>query len=73
MRIVIDIPDSVYSRLKAKASLEGSTLEGTILRLLRSEFGGEERAVRTDFPLIRGKESRKLHLTNGEIDAILLG
>ena len=73
MRIVIDIPDSVYSRLKAKASLEGSTLEGTILRLLRSEFGGEEQAVRTDFPLIRGKESRKLHLTNGEIDAILLG
>ena len=73
MRIAIDIPDSVYGRLKAKAVLEGSTLESIILKLVLREFESKEQAVRTEFPLIRGKESRKLHLTNAQIEEILLG
>ncbi len=73
MRTTIDIPDAVYRRLKSKAALEGSTVKSIVLKLVLRELNGPKQAVRTEFPLIRGKESRKLDLTNAEIEEILLG
>ena len=73
MRTTIDIPDAVYRRLKSKAALEGSTVKSVVLKLVLRELGGPKRPVRTEFPLIHGKESRKLDLTNAEIEEILLG
>lgn len=73
MRTTIDIPDAVYRRLKSKAALEGSTVKSIVLKLVLRELDGAKQGVRTEFPLIRGKESRKLNLTNAEIEEILLG
>ena len=73
MRTTIDIPDAVYRRLKSKAALEGSTVKSIVLKLVLRELNGPKQAVRTEFPPIRGKESRKLDLTNAEIEEILLG
>ena len=73
MRTTIDIPDGVYRELKSKAALEGSTVKSIVLKLVRRELDGGKQASRTEFPLIRGKESRKLNLTNAEIEEILLG
>ena len=73
MRTTIDIPDGVYRTLKSKAALEGSTVKSMVLKLVRRELDGGKQTVRTEFPLIRGKESRKLNLTNAEIEEILLG
>ena len=73
MRTTIDIPDGVYRKLKSKAALEGSTVKSIVLKLVSRELDGGKQAVRTEFPLIRGKESRKLNLTNAEIEETLLG
>ena len=73
MRTTVDIPDPVYRRLKAKAALDGCTVKEIILRVVNQELEGPTRRNRTRFPLIRGKESRRLNITNGEIDEILLG
>ena len=73
MRITIDIPDAIYRGLESKASLEGTTVTSIVLKLVLRELDGGKQGVRTEFPLIRGKESRKLHLTNAEIEEVLLG
>ena len=73
MRTTVDIPDPVYRRLKVKAALDGCTVKEIILRVVNQELEGPTRRIRTRFPLIRGKESRRLNITNEEIDEILLG
>ena len=73
MRTTIDIPDGVYRKLKSNAALDGSTVKSLVLKLVHRELDDGKQAVRTEFPLIRGKESRKLNLTNAEIEEIMLG
>ena len=73
MRTTIDIPDAAYRRIKSKAALEGTTVESIVLALVLRELDGGKQAARTEFPLIRGKESRKLNLTNAEIEEVVLG
>jgi len=73
VRTTVDIPDEVYRRLKAKAALEGSTVKETLLSMLAREIGSPPARGRCRFPLIKGKESRRLSLTNRQIDEILFG
>ena len=73
MRTTIDIPDEIYHRLESKASLKGTTVASIVLKLVLRELNGGKQAARTEFPLLRGKESRKLNLTNAEIEEVLLG
>jgi hypothetical protein len=73
MRTTVDIPDSLYRKLKAKAALEGSTVKEILVKLVQRELAVTDGKHTTRFPLIRGKETRSLNLTNKEIDEILLG
>jgi len=73
VRTTVDIPDDLYRQLKVKAALEGSTVKETLLRMLAREIGSTPARSRCRFPLIKGKESRRLSLTNRQIDEILFG
>ncbi len=73
MRTTIELPDSVYRKLKARAALEGSSVKRVLLRLVQRELAGRAPKRKTAFPLIHGKETRQLSLTNEQIDKILLG
>ncbi len=73
MRTTVDIPDDLYRRLKAKAALDGSTVKQAVVRLVAREIQDLPARGRCRFPLIKGKESRRLNLTNREIDEILFG
>lgn len=72
MRVAIDLPDALYRELKATVALEGSTVEEILLLLLQRELAARMRRA-TSLPLIHGKETRRLSLTNGQIDEILFG
>ncbi len=74
MRTTIDLPDTVFRRLKATAALRGASLKTVILDAVEKELrrpAPSRRKVR--FPLVRSKEPGTLTLTNAEIDEILLG
>lgn len=73
MRTTIDLPDPVYRRLKARAALQGATVKEVLLRLVQRELARQTAQRRASFPLIRGKETRQLSLTNEQIDEILFG
>ncbi len=73
MRTTVEIPDPAYRQLKAKAALEGCTVKEIIVRLVNRELQGNSPRRRTPFPLVHGKESRRLDLTNEEINEILFG
>jgi hypothetical protein len=73
MRTTIDIPDPLYRQLKATAAASGSSVRKTILLSVEKELRGASRGRRVTLPLIKGKETRKLSLTNAEIHDILFG
>ena len=73
MRTTIDIPDRVYRKLESKAAIEGTAAESMLLKLLLREFDGSEPTIRTEFPLVHERESRKVNLTNAEIEEVVLG
>ena len=73
MRTTIEIPDVLYRELKAKAALEGVPVKDVIVRGVRRELDPEPLRRRARFPLIRGKEKRKLDLTREQVDEILFG
>ena len=74
MRTTIDIPDSIYRELKAQAARQGRTVKEIILRGVEKEMqGAVSKKKRVRLPLIRGKETRKLNLTNAQIDDVLFG
>ena len=74
MRTTIDIPDPIYRELKARAARQGRSVKEIILSGVEKEMGGDAaKKHRVSLPLIRGKEKRKLNLTNAQIDNILFG
>ena len=74
MRTTIDIPDALYRGLKAKAARQGLSVKEIILKGVEKEMGDTVRKRgRVRLPLIRGKETRKLDLTNAQIGDILFG
>ena len=74
MRTTVDLPDTVFRRLKAAAALQGSSLKEIILRAVENELqANKPKRRKVKFPLIRSKEPGSFSLTNAEIDEILLG
>lgn len=74
MRTTIDIPDPIYKELKARAARQGQTVKELILRGVEKEMqGAVSKKKRIQLPLIRGKENRKLDLTNAQIEDIVFG
>ena len=73
MRTTVDLPDALYRKLKARAALESASVKEILVRLVQRELAGRTKRHTTSFPLIRGKETRRLSLTNEQIDEILLG
>jgi len=71
----VDIPDSTYRQLKAKAALRGCSVKELILRGVETELNGETRAQikgRVALPLVKSKRPGWLRLNNKTIHEILL-
>lgn len=73
MRTTVDIPDSLYGKLKAKAALDGTSVNDIVVRLVRQELEPTAKRTRVQFPLIKAKETCKLDITNAEINEIPFG
>jgi len=73
VRTTVDIPDALHRRLKARAALEGTTVKDVLMRLVQRELAGRTGQRATSFPLIRGKETRRLSLANEQSTQILFG
>ncbi len=72
MRTTIDIPDALYRGLKAKAARQGLSVKEIIMKGVEKEMAETvTKRGRVRLPLIRAKETRKLDLTNVQIDDIL--
>lgn len=59
MRTTIDIPDSVFREIKARAALQGRSLKDWILGAVQAELresGKTAKGVRISLPLVKSKE-----------------
>ena len=74
MRTTVDIPDSMYRRLKSAAALRGCSVKDLVLRSVRAELQSQ-RSKRTrkfvKLPIIDSKRPGSLKLTNRRINEIL--
>lgn len=66
MRTTIDIPDTLFRQLKARAALRGETLKECLLRAVRAELRGNgegedvslrDEARRIKLPIVESKEA----------------
>jgi hypothetical protein len=73
MRTTVDIPDSLYRRLKSRAASEGSSVKELILRGTQQVLKEKPRKPnrRVKFPLIPSKEPGTLQLNNERIFEII--
>ena len=74
MRTTIDIPDSLYRRLKVTAALRGCSVKELVLRSVQAELKAgrntpRKKAVR--LPIIDSKNPGWLDLTNQRVNEIL--
>ena len=73
MRTTVDIPDSLYRRLKSRAANEGSSVKELILRgtqrVLKEKL--HKPGKRVERPLIRSKQPGTLELDNERIFEII--
>lgn len=73
MRTTVDIPDSVYRRLKVRAAREGSSAKELILRgverVLKTERPPSRRRVK--LPIVRSKRPGTVALDNAKIYEII--
>ena len=68
MRTTVDIPDSTYRELKAKAARRGCSVKKLILESVRNELHPRSRRKgRIKLPLIHSKQPGTLRLTNEQI------
>ena len=68
MRTTVDIPDSTYRELKAKAARRGCSVKELILESVRNELHPLPRKRgRIKLPLIHSKQPGTLRLTNEQI------
>jgi hypothetical protein len=76
MRTTIDIPDPLYREVKARAALQGRTVKEIILSGVKKEMEVEtppRKRTRLQGAIIHGKGTRKIDLTNVDMDEILFG
>lgn len=73
MRTTIDIPDSVYRRLKSRAASEGSSAKVLILRGVEKVLRGSPRKSRRHvrIPIVRSKRPGSVKLDNARIYEII--
>jgi hypothetical protein len=76
MRATIEIPESVFHLLQARAEKRSSSIQAVILEAIQKEIASgpvpDEVKGRVSLPLIRSSRPGSLHsLTNTEIDDIL--
>jgi hypothetical protein len=77
MRTTIDIPDQLYKQVKARAALQGRTVKEFVLKGVEKEMQDtpvkKTKTKRIQLPLIHGKGTQKIDLTNVDMDEILFG
>lgn len=74
MRTTVDIPDSIYRRLKSAAAVQGCSIKELVLRGVKAELEGSGKKCRkrkVKLPLIDSKKPGWLALTNTRINEIL--
>lgn len=74
MRTTVDIPDTMYRRLKARAASEGSSTKALILRGVEQVLKGGRPPTRRRIaspPLVPSKRPGKLQLDNAQIYDII--
>lgn len=71
MRTTVDIPDQLYRQLKARAALDGTSVKEVLLKLVQRDLRPRVRPRRTQFPLIAGREKRRLNVNGRQVDDIL--
>ena len=73
MRTTVDIPDSLYRRLKSTAALRGCTVKELIVHGVEGELNAAaaRKADRITLPLVESKKPGHLKLTNRIINEIL--
>ncbi len=61
MRTTIDIPDSLFRQMKARAALRGETLKEAVLRAVRADLMADEslekKAARVALPIVKSQET----------------
>lgn len=75
MRTTVDIPDSLYRRLKSRAALRGCSVKQLIVRGVEAELNAQSvqgPRGRTTLPLIRSKRPGWLKVSNKAINEIIL-
>jgi hypothetical protein len=74
MRTIVDIPDSLYRRLKSAAALRGCSVKDLMLRGVKAELqmhSGRRTKKPVRLPLIASNRPGSLKLTNSKINEIL--
>jgi hypothetical protein len=74
MRTTVDIPDSLYRRLKSAAALRGCSVKDLVLLGVKTELEGSKRRPRNRgvrLPLIDSNRPGRLQLSNRRINEIL--
>ena len=69
VRTTIDIPDAMYTRLKARAAGEGRSVKALILQGVQQALKERPAAPRESvtLPLVKSKRPRSLRLDNARI------
>lgn len=73
MRATVDIPDSLYRRLKSAAALRGCSVKDLVLRGVKAELQvhGRRKKKPVRLPIIASKRPGSLRLTNRKINEVL--
>ena len=73
MRTTVDIPDSVYRRLKSRAAQEGRSAKELILQGVEQVLDkpSQKKKKRIELPLVRSKQPGTLELDNERIFEII--
>jgi hypothetical protein len=75
MRTTVDIPDSLYRRLKSQAALQGCSVKTLILHGVEAELNGgalRKTIQRVRLPLVPSKRPGTLKLSNRTVNEIIL-
>jgi hypothetical protein len=70
MRTILDIPDTQYGRLTAKAEREGASVVEIVLRSIDKELDGEEvprKMRRLTLPILKSYAPGSIRLDNEQI------
>ncbi len=73
MRTTVDLPDSLFRRMKATAVTRGMSIKDFLMTAVESEISKSEASddYSVQLPLIRSKQPGTLDLTNAEIEDLL--